>query len=121
MLNQIFSRMNQPEPKVGLGATVLAYTDRYAGTIIKVWTKGKSKYITIQRDASHRTDNNNMSDCQSYDYKPDANGVTWTFKSLDGKPSYEVKYNDITNKWNRYEGGLRLLIGHRNEYYDYTF
>ena len=65
-----------PEPKVGMGATVLHWSDRSAGTIIKVT---KNTFV-VQEDKATRTDDNGMSESQSYDFVPDPNGATYTFR-----------------------------------------
>ena len=122
MLNQIMNRLaNQQKPNVGDGATVLAFTDRYAGTIINWWTVGKSTYVKVQRDYAKRVDSNGMSEMQDYEYQFDPFERIFIFKSVDGKPYYEVKLNPETQKYNRYDGGLGLLIGTRREYYDFSF
>ena len=103
--------------KVGDGATVNLYTDRHAGTIVKV-TKSK---IAIRRDkailspdfkpewipggfAAHCT---NQSD-QKYTYEPDENG--------------QVTVIYWSKKYNRYgqPGNLTASKG-RHEFYDYNF
>ncbi|MBI0325563.1 hypothetical protein [Burkholderia plantarii] len=38
LVNHLQARavIGQPEPVVGMGVTILAWTDRYAGTIVKI-------------------------------------------------------------------------------------
>lgn len=103
--------------KVGDGATVKLWSDRHAGTIIKV-TK---KTITIQRDkatldpsfkpewipggfAGHCTNQ----DEQTYTYERNEKGETYTLR--------------WSKKYNRYgqPGNLIALKG-RREFYDYNF
>lgn len=103
--------------KVGDGATVVLYSDMYAGTIVKV-TKST---ITIRRDkatldpsfkpefivggfAGHCT---NQSD-QSYTYEPDENGQEYTLH-------WSKKYNSYGRP-----NDLRAIKG-RHEFYDYNF
>lgn len=103
--------------KVGGGATVCLYTDRYACTIIKV-TK---QTVTVRRDkatlsedfkpefiiggfAAHCTNNNE----QSWTYEPDENGTLYTIH-------WSKKYNSYGQP-----GNLRLIKG-RSEFYDYNF
>lgn len=103
--------------KVGDGATVVLYTDRYAGTIIKVTPLS----ITVQRDtatldpefkpewiiggfAAHCT---NQED-QKYTYERDEHGETYTFRWSDKHQSYGRP------------GNLRAIKG-RHEFYDYNF
>ncbi len=103
--------------KVGDGATVNYYTDRNAGTIVKV-TKCS---ITIQRDKAIRDPNFKPEfipggfsayctnqDEQSYTYEPDENGELITLR--------------WSGKYNRYgtPGNLTASKG-RHEFYDYNF
>ena len=47
--NRFMEHSLSPDPKVGDGATLYAYTDRYAGTITKVSPSGKTVWITEDR------------------------------------------------------------------------
>jgi len=103
--------------KVGEGATINFYTDREAGTIVKV-TK---RTITIRRDKAIRDPNFKPEfipggfaahcinqDEQSYTYEPNENGKLTTIW--------------WSNKYNRYgtPGNLTVSKG-RHEFYDYNF
>lgn len=56
VINHLHARgtLGQPKPVVGMGATILAWTDRYAATIVSVEEIGGSKryrwLIGVQRD-----------------------------------------------------------------------
>jgi len=89
-------------PEVGMGATVLHWTDRTAGTIIKV----TPKTFTMQADNAVRTDENGMSEVQSYQYTPDPNGRLFVFRLT--KRGWRCK-------------GLGVCIGERRQYHDYSF
>lgn len=92
---------------VGMGATVCGWSDRHAATVIGVSASGYK--ITVQRDKAVRTDANGMSEAQNYSYERDPNGAIQTFyRNSDGRYA------------NRTKGG-RLVLGQRNEYYDYGF
>ena len=121
--NNLYSRSTngQPEPEVGMGATILMYSDRHAATITKVETHKNTILIEVQEDHSKRTDNNGMSECQSYSYTPNPKGS----KSL-------FRFNTKTQKWDYVvvnpetdrlckSNGCGLIIGKRMEYYDYSF
>ncbi len=103
--------------KVGDGATVKLYTDRHAGTIVKV-TKAT---ITIRRDkailspdfkpqyvaggfAAHCVNQ----DEQEWTYEPDENGELTT-----------LYWSNVYNQYGR-PGDLIAIKG-RHEYYDYNF
>lgn len=101
---------NNVAPEVGMGATVLHWTDRTAGTITDVSANGKT--ITVQEDTASRIDGLGMTDAQSYDYAPNPDGRTWTF-TLRKNGRY-VRKGDSLN-------GQRVLIGSRSTYHDYSF
>jgi hypothetical protein len=122
LTNHILSRsvIGQPDPEVGMGATLLHWTDRDGGTITKVWTWRQSTYIQVQVDRAIRTDTNGMSECQSYRFEPNPIGNVHTFRKLDGGMWQAVRLNIKTQRWVKTEGsGLR--IGEREAYHDYSF
>lgn len=94
-----------------MGATVLYWTDRRAATI--VWVSPSGKSLKIRGDKAIRTDSYGMSDAQSYRYEPqpDAPEVEYTLRK-DGR---------WIRKGQPMRGSASLLIGVRDEYYDYSF
>jgi len=58
--------------EVGQGGSYGIGSDRYPVTIIG-WTKS-GKTIWYQTATGKRTDNNGMSECQSYEFTPNPNG-----------------------------------------------
>lgn len=60
--NHILSRatIGQPEPTVGMGATLLGWTDRHACTIVEVSMERDRIVVTVQEDNAKRTDSNGM-------------------------------------------------------------
>lgn len=95
-----------PVPKVGMGCTILWYTDRSPATIIAVSPSGKT--VTVQEDKSTREDTNGMSESQNYTYERDPEGTIRVFR-----------FSRVRHVWN--SDGLRLRIGDRNKYHDYGF
>ena len=102
------------EPEIGMGATILYWSDRKAATIVDITRfksgpkAGQVKAITVQQDIATRTDSWGMSDAQSYNYQPDPDAPTRTFSlRKDGR------YRD--------SGGTSIRIGSRDQYYDYSF
>lgn len=98
-------------PEVGMGATIVMYSDRYAATITYVGKKGA--LVIVKRDHAKRTDDNGMSECQSYEYSPDkdAGPRIFTLRKSgrwveQGQPS---------------KNGTGLSIGRRREYHDFSF
>ena len=102
LINHVMSRQGPVEAVVGMGATVLMWTDRKAGTIIKV----TPTQIHVRLDKATRTDSNGMSDCQSYSYEADPAGSVYIFRKT--KKGYRCH-------------GQGLLIGSREQYHDYSF
>lgn len=101
----------QPVPCVGMGATELLWSDRYAYTIMYV--NPKCTEIGVQRDRAIRVDSNGMSESQEYHYEsqPDAEIVYYTLR----------KNGAWVKKGESMRGGSRMRIGQRIEYYDYSF
>ena len=85
---------------LGGPATLVYHTDRKAATIVKLtpW------YVTVQEDKATRTDSNGMSDSQSYRYDKNPDGRTHRFHKATMK-----------------RGGVRLVLGVRDHYHDYSF
>jgi hypothetical protein len=98
-------------PKVGDGATVVAWTDRAAATIVEVSKSGKT--VVAQRDTARRIDKNGMSDCQDYECTPNPNGCRETF-TLRANGAWVEKGQPM-------RGGSRLSIGERRPYFDFSF
>ena len=103
LMNFVMSISTAPKPKVGMGATILCWTDRHACTIVKL----TPKTVTVQRDKATRIDKNGMSDCQEYSYEKDLNGYTRIFR--------------MTKRGWRDTSGNGLMIGNRDEHYDFSF
>lgn len=116
LINRIMETSTDPEPEVGMGATICMWSDRQACTISEVIRyksgpkAGQVKAVKTRADRAIRTDNNGMSESQSYRYEPipDAPEATWTLRK-DG--SFRKQGCTYTT----------LAIGFREAYYDYSF
>lgn len=95
----------QPTPEVGMGITILMWTDRHAGTITRVSPSGKT--IWYQQDEATRTDDHGMSESQEYEYKADTNA--------------EVRSARLTKSGAWKDHGTQIALGYRNEYHDFSF
>ena len=84
-MNHLASRavLGEPAPYVGMGATLLSWSDRHAGTIVETFTKNGSLYIKVQEDKAIRVDKNGMSESQSYEYMADLNGSISYFRKTE--------------------------------------
>lgn len=122
LVNHLYSRsvIGQPEPEVGMGATVLCYTDRRAATVTGIQRSGKSMIVTVRQDDAKRTDGNGMSEDQSYEFTANPEGAPSHFRrEKDGKWA-EVYRNSETGRWVK-ASGHGLLLGQRRHYYDFSF
>ena len=121
LVNHLHSRavIGQPEPTVGMGATMLGWSDRHPGTIIEVFSIRRTKFIVVQADKYKRIDKNGMSESQEYEYTPDTEGAKYTFR-IGRSGQWEEVYFNENKRWVKTSGqGLR--IGEREKYYDFSF
>lgn len=93
------------EVTVGMGVTMTLFSDRHAGTVIKV----TPYMVTVQRDKATRVDNKGISESQSYVYERNPNGEIVEFR----------KQKNGTYRNNKQ--GMGLVLGRRDEYYDFSF
>ena len=94
-----------PAPTVGMGATILSWSDRSPATVVEVSASGKT--IKLQEDTATRTDTNGMSECQDYAFAPD--------------PSAPLQVARLTSKGWKIVGGSRVRLGERSRYHDFSF
>lgn len=115
LVNHMMADSKQPKPDVGMGATLLHWTDRIAGTVIGVsyGLKGPIGFI-VQEDRVRRTDSNGMSETQAYEYQPNPDGAEWHF-TLRKNGAWILKGKTPRN------AGLAVSLGHRRAYHDYSF
>lgn len=111
LFNHLMDNSKSVTPKVGDGGTLLMWTDRHAGTIL--WVSEDGKTLKWTPDKCTRNDKNGMSDSQSYTYE--------TVNSIEKSTTFTLRKN---GKWiakGQTMKGNTLSIGHRSEYYDYSF
>ena len=118
LVNHLYSRMTigEPEPTVGMGVTMLSWTDRDAGTIVEV--NMKKRYIAVTEDNKKRTDNNGISESQEYEYTTVMDGHRYYYRK-DKKGQWRRCYHNQNGRLIYGTGGLS--IGHRESYYDFSF
>jgi hypothetical protein len=115
--NWIQGNTKQIEPEIGMGATILCWTDRHACTIIEV---GRN-YVVVQRDITKSIGDCPMtSESQIYEYTPNPNAERQCFK-LDRKGRYRVAYINDNGRLVFSTSRTGIFIGERDEYYDPTF
>lgn len=131
--NHLMARatIGQPKPVVGMGATILGWTDRYAGTIVEVYETSTSKrwkyQIVVQLDNAQRTDSNGLSESQDYQYSPNPNGAKYVFNCERNGGAW-IEMRDVNVDTPNYRRlvvpvGSRkgLRIGERDQYRDPSF
>ena len=118
LVNHLYSRMTngEPEPTVGMGVTMLSWTDRDAGTIVEV--NNKKRYIAVTEDSKVRIDNNGISESQQYEYTPVMDGHRDYYRK-DRKGQWRRCYFNENGRLIFGTGGL--IIGRRESYYDFSF
>jgi hypothetical protein len=115
MINQLLKQATngQPEPKIGMGATILSYSDRYPGTIFRVFTFRKCIAVEV------REDEYTLKDHYLHTSKVNIKGHRRNFVF---KNNMWVEL--VMREGKLYTGskrGLGLRIGDRQAYYDPHF
>ena len=111
VVNMMYDESRPAAPTVGMGATVLMWTDRHAATVVAVGPNGR--WLDVQLDNATRTDTHGASDSQHYSYTPNADApITRYTLRRDGK--YKRAGESM-------RGGLALLLGKRDHHFDYSF
>lgn len=120
--NRLMEGPTAIKPELGMGATLLAYSDRHAATVIKIVGTGFDgpSVIWVQLDTCTRTDGNGMSECQDYSYSPNPNGRIEYFKR-DQKNRWRQAYISKRGRYCFTNGGNGLRLDSRDAYHDYSF
>ncbi len=129
VMNHLFSRatIGQPKPVVGMGCTMLLWSDRSAGTITKVTEIGGSKRwlyeIEVCRDVVTVVAGSSFDGSAEYVYRPSTVSHRYIFRmEREGGAWREVYKNLESGKMNLIAGGGKgLRIGERDEYRDPSF
>ena len=111
LVNHIYSGMKDVKPEVGMGATLLFWSDRHAATVVEVSDDGKR--IAVVEDIATRIDNNGMSEAQEYKFEQNPNGHKVYF-TLRKNGSYVQEGQSMKE-------GQRVKVGMREQYYDFSF
>lgn len=118
LANRIMEAAEGVDPhsvEVGMGCTILMFTDRKPATVVEVIKRdnGKVHAIVIQEDRARRLDKNGFSESQDYEYTPntDAFKATYTLRSNN---RFVRKYDDMNT-------GQKVFVGKREKYHDFSF
>ena len=67
LVNHIYSTSSCENISIGDPATLTGWTDRHAGTVSNLFSKGKYDYVSIQRDIAKIVDGTGYGD-EVYEY-----------------------------------------------------
>lgn len=97
LVNHLQSRavIGQPEPFVGMGVTLLGWTDRDAGTIQAVRVEKGVTIIEVTRDDAELIGGSIMSEDQEWKFTPDPNGHRMIFRRELGGRWQQVHYKVV--------------------------
>jgi hypothetical protein len=111
VINQVLAESAGPSmPEVGMGGSICGWSDRHAVSVIGVYHHGRR--VVVQRDKAIRVDSNGMSDAQDYRYEADPQGA---------KSEWSLRQNGQWKQVGSSGRGSVLVLGRRDEHYDYSF
>lgn len=95
LVNHFMSQGSTPEVKIGMGATLLFWTDREAATVVSY--DEKRMIVGVQEDDAKRIDNNGMSESQVYEFTPNPDAYVQHFKfGPKGWVGVRSKFHDFS-------------------------
>lgn len=114
----------EPEPVVGMGCTLLSWTDRYPGTIFKVEKPTNSAtalyVIEVTQDDYTVTSGSQHDGSAEYAFAPRPHGATQLFRKSTKTERWElVTRSPATGRLTK-SAGLSLRVGARDKYHDPT-
>lgn len=124
VINHLHSRavIGQPEPVVGMGATVLLWSDRSACTITNVQQVRGKTIVTVQKDYATVVAGSSHDGSAEYRYSRNPGGSENHFRREDDGRWQQVIINRQTGSLGKVTGGgCGLRIGERDEYRDPSF
>lgn len=109
--NKLMADGRSPAPEVGMGATILMWSDRHAATIVAVERGGKR--VGIKQDNAKLLSGSVFREAQKYEFSPNPDArVEWYSLRKNGR---------FVREGESQSGGRALGIGYRSEYYDPSF
>lgn len=122
MINDLLSRATkgQPEPVVGMAATVLSASDRRPATVIDVGLSGQRQMVTVQDDSAILVAGSGHDGSAKWEYFRNTDGVTHVFV-FDGVRWRESARDAETGRMRFTNAGRFLRLGVREKYIDPSF
>jgi hypothetical protein len=105
LINHVMTGPSAIVPTVGMGVTICMWSDRHAGTVVRVSPSGKT--LWYQEDTAIRIDSNGMSEMQDYAYTPNSGATV------------EVARLNKRGQWK--SAGRGVTLDSRRAYYDFSF
>jgi hypothetical protein len=123
MINDMISRqvIGQPTPVVGMGATTLVGSDRYAATIVEVIEQKGVTIIGIQQDYAQYVSGDGGTGNEVYEFSPNTKASITYFRAKKDSKWREVVRNSKTGRWVLVPTSYGLAIGYRDQYRDPSF
>lgn len=122
LVNGLYSRMTNgaPVPEVGMGVTMLGWTDRNPGTIVAIeyFKNGNIKYITVANDAYKVVEGSVADGSAVYEITPNFYGAGNLYKPKKNG-GYVSVYKDYDGKM--VAGSGSMIVGFREKYVDPSF
>jgi hypothetical protein len=118
VINHLMSRsvIGEPTPDVGMGATILMWSDRHAGTITMI----KGDIIEVTEDDYKPISGSILNGDVKWEFTYNPNGRTSYFRKSKTGLWENVVFNKETGRWKK-SNGQGLIIGRREKYYDPHF
>jgi hypothetical protein len=120
VMNHLMSAGSGLEPEVGMGATLLHWTDRAAATVVEIWKEGKADFIALTEDDARLVSGSGLSERQVYEFTPRPDGHRKVYRRRPGGTWEAVYKKESTGRWSK-NSGPGLLLGERQTYYDPSF
>jgi hypothetical protein len=124
-----------PTPEVGMGATLLYFSDRHAGTITRIFKDRGQDALEVTEDSSRLVSGSKMSEEQEYEFQANPKGKKHYFKKDQNGFWRSMRYRVLHTEYDEegdvrtetcskflsvIDGGPGLRVGERDEYYDPT-
>ena len=123
LVNHLYARsvIGQPEPEVGMGATMLMWSDRKPATVVDVRTGRQGRVtVVVQQDEAIITGGSVQDGTAAHRYERDPNGWRLVFERQANGRWRQLVLNE-RGKPIFSEDGLGLRLGERDRYIDPTF
>lgn len=123
VINHLHSRavIGQPDPKPGMGCTILKWSDRDAATIRNVFNIRDMRAVQVTCDRAKVVDGSEHDGSAAYEFETTPDGTLLTF-AFNGHAWIQYVVNPETKRWNKVPGGGKgLRIGDRDHYRDPSF